>query len=147
MLSRTADSLYWMARYTERAENIARLLDVSYRMSLQLHGSDGYWGAALGITGLEDAYKEHHGRIDAVGEPLEHERVSSARPASARTSSERRYVPDGPTSRPNSRAHPARCVRSPNARARVSSIWRARPWCPANATSMRSRTAIRATCG
>jgi len=66
MLSRTADSLYWMARYTERAENIARLLDVSYRMSLQLHGSDGYWGAALGITGLEDAYKEHHGRIDAA---------------------------------------------------------------------------------
>jgi uncharacterized alpha-E superfamily protein len=55
-----------MARYTERAENIARLLDVSYRMSLQLHGSGGYWGAALGITGLEEAYKQRHGRIDAA---------------------------------------------------------------------------------
>ncbi|HNG16606.1 MAG TPA: alpha-E domain-containing protein, partial [Accumulibacter sp.] len=28
MLSRTADHLYWLARYTERAENLARLLDV-----------------------------------------------------------------------------------------------------------------------
>ena len=34
MLSRTADCLYWMARYTERAENTARMLDVSYQMSL-----------------------------------------------------------------------------------------------------------------
>jgi hypothetical protein len=34
MLSRTADHLYWMARYTERAENLARLLDVSYQMSM-----------------------------------------------------------------------------------------------------------------
>ncbi len=34
MLSRTADQLYWMARYVERAENIARILEVSYRMSL-----------------------------------------------------------------------------------------------------------------
>ena len=34
MLSRTADHLYWMARYIERAENLARMLDVNYRMSL-----------------------------------------------------------------------------------------------------------------
>jgi uncharacterized alpha-E superfamily protein len=62
MLSRTADHLYWMARYTERAENIARLLDVTYRMSLQMRdASGGYWGAALGITGLEAAYKAKYG--------------------------------------------------------------------------------------
>ena len=66
MLSRTADALYWMARYTERAENIARLMEVSYRMSLQRHGADsGYWGAALGITGLEAAYSARHGAISA----------------------------------------------------------------------------------
>lgn len=65
MLSRTADSLYWMARYTERAENVARLLDVSQRMSLQMRGGGGYWGAALGITGLEQAYKARHGGIEA----------------------------------------------------------------------------------
>ena len=31
MLSRTADHLFWMSRYTEQAENTARMLDVSYR--------------------------------------------------------------------------------------------------------------------
>jgi uncharacterized alpha-E superfamily protein len=62
MLSRTADHLYWMARYTERAENLARLLEVTYRMSLQMHeASLGYWGAALGITGLESGYKAKYG--------------------------------------------------------------------------------------
>jgi uncharacterized alpha-E superfamily protein len=66
VLSRTADALYWMARYTERAENTARLLDVSYRMSLQRQvAREGYWGAALGITGLEAAYKARHGAIAA----------------------------------------------------------------------------------
>ena len=66
MLSRTADALYWMARYTERAENTARLLDVSYRMSLQRQvAREGYWGAALGITGLETGYKARHGAITA----------------------------------------------------------------------------------
>ena len=34
MLSRTANDLYWMSRHIERAENIARMLDVTYRMSL-----------------------------------------------------------------------------------------------------------------
>ena len=34
MLSRTADHLFWMARYMERAENTARLLDVNYETSL-----------------------------------------------------------------------------------------------------------------
>ncbi|MDH4096388.1 MAG: alpha-E domain-containing protein [Betaproteobacteria bacterium] len=67
MLSRTADALYWMARYTERAENAARLLDVSYRMSLQGGATRmGYWGAALGITGLEEAYTAKYGEITAA---------------------------------------------------------------------------------
>ena len=34
MLSRTAENLFWMARGMERAENTARMLDVSFRMSL-----------------------------------------------------------------------------------------------------------------
>ena len=34
MLSRTAEYLYWISRYMERAETTARLLDVGYRMSL-----------------------------------------------------------------------------------------------------------------
>ena len=59
MLSRTADHLYWMARYTERAENTVRMLDVSYRMSL-LPGSNGCdtdgWAAILDISELSGAF-------------------------------------------------------------------------------------------
>ena len=82
MLSRTADALYWMARYTERAENTARLLDVSYRMSLQRQvAREGYWGAALGITGLETAYKAKHGAI-AGSRVLRYLAVDAENPAS-----------------------------------------------------------------
>jgi len=34
MLSRTADHLYWMSRYLERAENMARMIDAHQRLSL-----------------------------------------------------------------------------------------------------------------
>ncbi len=40
MLSRAADNLYWMARYIERAENIARSLDVTLRMALAPQAAD-----------------------------------------------------------------------------------------------------------
>ncbi len=63
MLSRTADHLYWMARYIERAENVARMLDVNYRMSMVPQadgGVDAGWGATLSITGLEDAFRARH---------------------------------------------------------------------------------------
>lgn len=59
MLSRTADHLYWMARYIERAENIARMLDVNYRMSMVPEGDAG-WGATLSINGLEEAFRTRH---------------------------------------------------------------------------------------
>jgi uncharacterized alpha-E superfamily protein len=66
MLSRTADHLYWMARYTERAENIARMLDVTYRVSLlpnnAAHPEKG-WGAALSISGLEDGYSQRYDKV------------------------------------------------------------------------------------
>ena len=68
MLSRTADHLYWMARYTERAENIARMLDVTYRVSLLPANAarpEKGWGAALSITGLEEAFAESYGRVTA----------------------------------------------------------------------------------
>ena len=34
MLSRVADSLYWMSRYVERAENVARIIDVNLNLML-----------------------------------------------------------------------------------------------------------------
>jgi uncharacterized alpha-E superfamily protein len=40
MLSRTADHLYWMSRYIERAESLARLVDAHHRMSLLPHSGD-----------------------------------------------------------------------------------------------------------
>jgi len=69
MLSRTADHLYWMARYTERAESLARMLDVNTRMSLLPQGPEiiaQAWAATLTINGLMDAYHERHGTITAV---------------------------------------------------------------------------------
>ncbi len=43
MLSRTADHLYWMSRYIERAESLARLVDAHYRMSLLPHSGRRPW--------------------------------------------------------------------------------------------------------
>jgi uncharacterized alpha-E superfamily protein len=63
MLSRTADHLYWMARYIERAENLARMLEVNYRMSLLPQAPEIIeqgWAATLAIIGLLDAFKERY---------------------------------------------------------------------------------------
>jgi uncharacterized alpha-E superfamily protein len=38
MLSCVADALFWMSRYLERAEHVARLLDVCFHLELDLHG-------------------------------------------------------------------------------------------------------------
>ncbi|MFN3610559.1 alpha-E domain-containing protein [Tepidimonas sp.] len=68
MLSRTADHLFWMARYTERAENTARMLDVHYQTSL-LPQSDAVarqgWEALLRISELMPAYQYQYGEISA----------------------------------------------------------------------------------
>ena len=63
MLSRTADHLYWMARYIERAENLARMLEVNYRMSLLPHDAqivERGWAATLTIIGLLDAFQQRY---------------------------------------------------------------------------------------
>lgn len=68
MLSRTADHLFWMNRYTERAENTARLLDVNYQTSL-LPQSEAValsgWQGLLSISELMFSYQEKHGEINA----------------------------------------------------------------------------------
>lgn len=59
MLSRTADHLFWMARYVERAENSARMLDVTWSMALlpqSLDEAQRGWRALLGISELQGAY-------------------------------------------------------------------------------------------
>jgi uncharacterized alpha-E superfamily protein len=68
MLSRTADHLFWMSRYTERAENTARMLDVNYQTSL-LPQSQAValvgWQGLISISELLPAYTELHGDIAA----------------------------------------------------------------------------------
>jgi uncharacterized alpha-E superfamily protein len=69
MLSRTADHLYWMARYIERAENIARVLDVTNHMSLVPHSSHSeadQWRPAVLIADTATAFEEHYGHYSAA---------------------------------------------------------------------------------
>ena len=68
MLSRTADHLFWMNRYTERAENTARLLDVNYQTSLLPQSTataQAGWQGLLSISELLPAYKKKHDVIVA----------------------------------------------------------------------------------
>ena len=50
MLSRTAADLYWMSRYLERAENLARMLEVSYSLSLMPQAGRGDGHAELSMS-------------------------------------------------------------------------------------------------
>jgi len=64
MLSRTADHLFWMARYTERAENTARMLDVNIQTQLlpqSIEAAEQSWRAVLGISELLPVFDEKYG--------------------------------------------------------------------------------------
>lgn len=64
MLSRTADNLFWKARYTERAENTARMLDVTCQAALLMQAeAEDVWGAALRISELESAFRSAYPAI------------------------------------------------------------------------------------
>lgn len=63
MLSRTADNLFWIARYMERAETAARLLEVGSRIAL-LPSAGGYrneWDSLLQASGNADAFGRKYG--------------------------------------------------------------------------------------
>lgn len=64
MLSRTADNLLWLARYLERAETAARLLEVGARIALLPNAGAGYrneWDALLRAAGTADAFARKYG--------------------------------------------------------------------------------------
>ena len=66
MLSRTADHLFWMSRYTERAENMARLLDVNFQSALlpqSAAAAQQGWEGMLRICELLPAYQEQYGEV------------------------------------------------------------------------------------
>jgi uncharacterized alpha-E superfamily protein len=67
MLSRTADHLYWMSRYIERAESLARLVDAHYRMSLLPHSRETLaesLRATMKALHMDEAYQERRGAIE-----------------------------------------------------------------------------------
>jgi uncharacterized alpha-E superfamily protein len=68
MLSRTADHLFWMARYMERAENTARMLDVNYQTSLLPQSADTAeqgWRGLLSISELTGFFEQQYKTADA----------------------------------------------------------------------------------
>ncbi len=72
MLSRSANDLFWMSRHMERAENTARMLDVTYRMALLpyrvMEAGEKWaepWAIPLVITGLATQYYERNTELTA----------------------------------------------------------------------------------
>ncbi len=68
MLGRTANGLFWMFRYLERAENTARLLDAGLRMALtrDLITADEEWRSVIHAAGQSRAYRAKHGTFTGI---------------------------------------------------------------------------------
>ncbi|HYE37220.1 alpha-E domain-containing protein [Methylocaldum sp.] len=61
MLSRVAENLYWMARYLERSENTARLINTTTEVLLDLpRGASFGWDILLKVVGLDKLFEEHY---------------------------------------------------------------------------------------
>jgi uncharacterized alpha-E superfamily protein len=66
MLSRTASNLYWIGRYVERAETVARLLEVGARNALIPNIGGGFrneWESILQASGTGDGFSEKYGQV------------------------------------------------------------------------------------
>ena len=65
MLSRVAENIYWLARYIERAENTARLINVTSNLVLDLPKKFSFeWGALADITGSSALFNERYAATD-----------------------------------------------------------------------------------
>jgi len=61
MLSRVANSIYWMCRYIERAENVARFISVNLNLLLDMPSERGkHWDPLVLITGDQELFEEHY---------------------------------------------------------------------------------------
>jgi uncharacterized alpha-E superfamily protein len=87
MLSRHADNLFWLARYVERAENTARLLEAAARLSaMPVEHADGRneWEMAVIATGTLDSFKASFGEANARS-VVDHLAYSEENPSSIRS--------------------------------------------------------------
>ncbi len=67
LLGRTANGLYWMSRYIERAENMARLLDAGLRMALTRTASSAEeWNSVVVSAGCEFGFANRHDEVSAT---------------------------------------------------------------------------------
>ena len=67
MLSRTAENLYWLARYVERAEYLARTIEATLRVTAlpdAYAGKTNEWESALLTAGISDAFFALHDEAD-----------------------------------------------------------------------------------
>jgi uncharacterized alpha-E superfamily protein len=65
MLSRAAESLYWMARYLERAENTARLINATQQLLLDLpQGASFGWRTLTSVVGLDKLFQQNYAEPD-----------------------------------------------------------------------------------
>ncbi|PWT97921.1 MAG: hypothetical protein C5B51_30370 [Terriglobia bacterium] len=63
MLSRVADSVYWMSRYMERAENVARFLAVTLHLRIDLpYGNVDVWQPLIDTSGDAEVFRERYGQ-------------------------------------------------------------------------------------
>jgi uncharacterized alpha-E superfamily protein len=78
MLSRVADAIYWMSRYVERAENVARFVDVNLHLALDFPEAGEQWAPLVATTGDSEAFTKRFGEAsrDNVLEFLTFDRES-----------------------------------------------------------------------
>lgn len=66
MLSRVADSIYWINRYVERAENVARFVDVNLNLLLDAPlGMEQQWEPIVITTGDQEFFRQRYGEATA----------------------------------------------------------------------------------
>lgn len=66
MLSRVADSIYWLNRYIERAENVARFIDVNLNLILDLPGGVApQWKPLIAVTGDLELFNSRYEEINS----------------------------------------------------------------------------------
>lgn len=65
LLSRVADAVYWMSRYIERAENVARFIGVNLNLMIDLPGGEGnQWEPIIATTGDAEVFRKRYGEAN-----------------------------------------------------------------------------------